>query len=98
MKKLNYPYIALGLGLLLMLVVYKGSKLGDSGDTSIPLLTLLTICEVAFFITGFGIYFGVKRIRLNGFKLLDALIVLFCALLAIKFFMLGIELWPLKSL
>ena len=94
MKKINFPYIALGLGLFLMLIVYKGSETDNSGTTSMPLLTLLAISEVAFFVTAFGAYFGVKRMLSNGFRLIDATIAVFCALLAIKFMMLGITLWP----
>ena len=95
MKKLNFPYIALGLGLVLMLIVYKGSETPDSGGTLIPLLMLLGICELAFFITGFGAYLGVKQMLSTGFRVIDAAIAIFCALLSVKFMLLGIELWPL---
>jgi hypothetical protein len=94
MKKFNYPYIASGLGLFLLLIVYKGSEIDDSGHTSMPLLTLLAISEVAFFVTAIGAYIEVKQILSNGFTLIHTTIAIFCALLAVKFMMLGIELWP----
>lgn len=94
MKKFNFPYIALGLGLFLMLVVYKGSVIGDNGGTSIPLLTLLAISEVAFFVTTIGAYIGVKKILSDGVRLIDAVIAICCALLAIKFLIQGVALWP----
>jgi len=94
MKKSNFLYIALGLGILLVFVVNKGSQI-DDGKTSIPLLTLLAISEVAFIVTAIGAYIGIREIRSNGFKLIDTTITIFCALLSARFLILGIDLWPL---
>ena len=49
MKTFNFPYLALGLGLFLILIVIKGSEAGSDGVTPVPLLTLLVICEFGFF-------------------------------------------------
>lgn len=61
MKSYNFPYIALGLGLFLMLVVMKGSEPGNEGNTNLPLLTLLFVSEFAFFVTAIGGYIGIKK-------------------------------------
>ena len=95
MKKYNFPYIALGLGLFLMLVVIKGSEIRSDGHTTIPLLSLLAISEFAFFVTAIGVYIGIKHILSVGNKLIYTAVTLFCILLSIRFLMLGIDLWPL---
>lgn len=95
MKKFNFPYLASGIGLFLMLVVIKGSQTVNSGGTTLPLLTLLAISEVGFFVTVIGAYIGIKQILSNGFKLINAAITIICALLSVRFMALGIELWPL---
>ena len=95
MKRFDFPYIALGLGIFLMLVVIKGSQTDDSGSTLMPLLTLLAISEVAFFVTAIGAYIGVKRILSNGLTFINTTITAGCALLSAGFLILGIKLWPL---
>ena len=95
MKTVNLPYIALGLGLLLILVVTKGSETGSDGATALPLLTLLIISEFAFFITAAGVIFGVKHICSVGIKPVYTITIILCALLSVRFMLLGIDLWPL---
>ena len=95
MKITTFPYIAAGVGILLMLLVMQGSKTNVDGVTQIPLLTLLIVSEFAFFVSAFGAYIGFKQIRLSGIKPLYLATSLFCALMAIRFMWLGIELWPL---
>ena len=93
MSKHRFPFIAAGLGLLFMLVVMLGSELRD-GSTMLPLFTLLAISEVAFFITAIGAYLGVRHLLSAGVKPLYTIVVLVCALLAVRFLFLGIALWP----
>ncbi len=96
MKKINFPYIALGLGLVLMLVVIKGSEVrGGEAATAIPLLSLLVINEFAFFVTAIGAYIGIRQIVSTGIKPVYTITIVFCVLLSIRFLMLGIDLWPL---
>ena len=94
MKNLNFPFIAAGLGLFLLIVVFKGKETGSDGATLMPLLTLLAINEIAFILAAIGVYLGIKRIRLEGFKPLNLSMVVLCALLAIAFSVLGIDLFP----
>ena len=95
MNKPNYPYIALGLGLFLLLVIITGGKTGSSGSTVLPLLALLIISEFAFFITIIGTYIAFKQIPNAGIYSIHTLMAACCLLLAICFLILGINFWPL---
>jgi heme/copper-type cytochrome/quinol oxidase subunit 3 len=94
MNKKNFPFVALGMGLFIMLFVMKGSEPLDNGSTAIPLLTLLIVSEFAFFLTAIGAYFGIRQIQADGIKPLNGTITLFCILLSVGFLWLGITLWP----
>ena len=99
MKTINFPYLALGLGLLLLLIVTKGSEIDSDGATVLPLLTLLIINECAFFLTAAGAFIGIKQIKSIGYKIsiksLYMLTTVLCILLTVQFLLLGIKLWPL---
>ncbi|MEW8506806.1 MAG: hypothetical protein AB2598_08855 [Candidatus Thiodiazotropha sp.] len=94
MNKTKFPYIALSLGLIIMLIVLKGIQPQADGTTTIPLLTLLVASEFAFFVTAIGGYTGVRHIQAAGMKPLYTGITLLCILLSIGFLLLGISLWP----
>lgn len=94
MKNRIFPYIAVGLGLIAMLVVTRGNELRASGASEIPLLTLLVISEVAFFATAMGAFIGFKQLRAVGFNLRHTLVTAACVLLAGQFLWLGMSLWP----
>ncbi len=94
MKKYNFPFVASGLGLFLMLLVIKGGEARDDGVTAIPLLTLLVVSEFGFFVTAIGGYLGIRHCMAEGVKPLYAAITLLSILLSLRFLWLGIELWP----
>jgi len=95
MKTINFPYLALGLGLFLLLVVIGGSQMNTDNTTVLPLLTLLVVSEFSFFVTAIAVYIGSQNIKAMGFKSFYSLTTLLCLLLSIQFMLLGIELWPL---
>jgi len=99
MKTINFPYLALALGLFLSLVITKGIELDVNGETLLPLLTLLIINECAFFLCIAGSFIGVRQLKATGFKLkenaLYAITTVICVLFSIQFLLLGIKLWPL---
>ncbi|MEW8090663.1 MAG: hypothetical protein AB2748_18115 [Candidatus Thiodiazotropha endolucinida] len=97
MNKNNFTFVALGIGLFLMLIVMKGSVTGDDGATAMPLLTLLVVSEFAFFVTAVGAYLGVMQILSLGIKPLITVVTLCCIVLSIGFMWLGIELWPFSG-
>lgn len=95
MSKVNFPYIALGLGLFFLAVVIFGGVRGEDGATALPLLTILVVSEFSFFVTAIGAYISIKTILESGFQLHIAVVGILCASLALKFLMLGIDYWPL---
>jgi hypothetical protein len=94
MKKENFPFIALGLGLFLLLLVNKGSQTNADNSTLLPLLTLLIVSEFAFFVNAIGAYIGIKHTLAIGIKPLYGTVTLACILLATVFAWMGISLWP----
>ena len=95
MKKIHYPYIALGLGMLLLLFVIEGSKIDAEGDMRIPLLTLLIFTECAFLLTAVGVYIGLTSYRQVENRRFYLATTAICGLLAVLFAFQGIKLWPL---
>jgi hypothetical protein len=94
MKKHTFPYIALGLGLPLMLLVIVGGQVREEGITTIPLLTLLIVSEFAFFVTAIGGYLGIRHLLETGIKPLYAVVTALCGLSSLWFLWTGIQLWP----
>ena len=95
MKTYNYPYLALGLGAVLLIIIMKGSETDAEGVTMLPLLTLLIINECAFFLTAAAVYIGIRRLMTTGFQAMYSATVVVCLLLSIQFMLLGVKLWPL---
>ena len=95
MTKENFPYIALVLGVMLMLVVSVGEQTNETNTTRLPLLTLLIVSEFAFFLTAIGAYISIKQILSVGFNWKVFVVAGLCVLSAITFLVKGISLWPL---
>ena len=99
MKTINFPYIAMALGLFLMMLVTRGSELDAQGNMALPLLTLLIANECAFFLTIAGSYIGLKNLKSINFNIrlkpLYTITTILCILLTIQFTLLGLKLWPL---
>ncbi|MET0049224.1 MAG: hypothetical protein ABW066_15710 [Sedimenticola sp.] len=94
MKRHNYPYIALALGLTLLSIVLVGERVNSGETAAIPLLTLLIINEFGFFATAIGSYIGFRHIQVIGMQPLYTVITACCLLLSLYFLYMGIELWP----
>ncbi|MES9968999.1 MAG: hypothetical protein ABW092_03135 [Candidatus Thiodiazotropha sp.] len=97
MNKNKFPFLALGIGLFLLLLVMKGGETRADGTTAIPLLTLLVVSEFAFFVTAIGAYLGIKHMLAVGLKPLYGVITLLCMLLSVGFLWHGITLWPFST-
>lgn len=95
MKTINFPYIAAGLGLMLFLVVMRGSVITNDGTTTLPLLTLLVVSEFCFFVNAIGVFIGIKHINAVGMETFYTATTVLCALLTVSFLYLGFTLWPL---
>lgn len=90
--KFSFPWLASGIGLVLVMVLIKGGALAEE-DRALPLLTLLFISEFGFLVTAAGGYVAVKSLLQADKNWRTILLSLACLSLAIAFFTLGIQLW-----
>lgn len=90
--KFSFPWLASGIGLVLVMVLIKGGALAEE-DRALPLLTLLFISEFGFLVTAAGGYVAVKELLQADKNWRSVLLSLACLSLAIAFFTLGIQLW-----
>lgn len=91
----NFPYVALFLGMMFMLVVTFGGQINEAtNNTRLPLLTLLIVSEFAFFLTGAGAIMSIKHMLAHGTNTKLIVAALLCILSAITFLAKGISFWP----
>jgi hypothetical protein len=94
--KLSFPWVALGLGLLLSVALLSYTD-GDGGVHALPLLAALLMSEFGLLVTAIAAIIGVRDLIRHGFR--QPLVFLLIAgnlLLAIYFLRTGIALWPLE--
>jgi len=95
MSKLPFPWIALGVGLLIALGLLLGGASAPSAEGGLPLLPLLLGAEFGFLLTGAGAVVAVRRMRREGvFAGVPLLLAVACAALSVGFLWLGLALWP----
>jgi len=94
MADLPFPWLALGIGLLVVLGLTASGALGPAGAYRLPVLTLLIVNEFGFFVTAIGAGVGISTLLAKKGNRGLMLSVLGCALLAAGFLYLGIRLWP----
>lgn len=89
MTKHNLPLVAIlfAIPLLVALTLVQGD--------AIPLMAKLFMGEFGFILCGAGAYAGIISFMEKGFSKTTTLAALACALLAVQFAFLAIELWPL---
>lgn len=94
MANLSYPWLALGMGLLVALGLLQSGALSADGSYALPMLTMLIINEFGFFVTAIGAGVGINKLLAGGMQGALLLVTLGCAVLAGGFLYLGIRLWP----
>ena len=94
MKKANFPFIALALGLFLMSILYKTGATDPDTELVLPLLTVLIISEFGFIVSAIAVYMGGQTLVKNGFEIVTAVVTLLCGMLAVEFMLTGIRHWP----
>lgn len=94
MGKLNFPWLALGLGLLVATGLLASGALSPGADYDLPLLTMLIVNEFGFFVTAIGAGVGVNTLIRDGVQPTLLMVVIACALMAAGFLYLAIRLWP----
>ncbi len=94
MNNLPFPWLALGLGVLVGAGLLGSGALGPGESYRLPMLTMLIVTEFGFFVTAIGAGVGINRLLASGGQggLLAATIA--CGLFACAFLYLGIRLWP----
>ncbi len=92
--KISYPWLALGLGLLLSLALLRFAE-ADSGGPRLPLLASLLMSEFGLLVTAIAALIGIRDLFRQGpGQPVLVLLVLGNLLLATFFLRTGILLWP----
>lgn len=94
MKKQVFPWIALSLGLLVMVTLLGAGALRPADEHALPLLTMLIVDEFGFFLTLIGAVVGINSLSKERVRISLLITTLACALLAAGFLLLGLRLWP----
>jgi hypothetical protein len=91
MNRKVFPFIALGLGLLMALILTMGGAL--SGQLIMPLLAALLMSEFGLILNLIGLYLGFLSLT-DARSPVMMVTMLGCVLMAVFFLWLGIQLWP----
>jgi hypothetical protein len=95
MNRQVFPFIALGLGLMIVVVLFLGGVLG--GERLMPLLAALLMTEFGFILSLVGVYLGIQAVKDGKQSLPVIAATLGCVLLAVFFGWTGLALWPAAS-
>ena len=94
MNNISFPWLALGLGLVVAVgLIMSGAFLPD-GVYKLPLLTMLIVNEFGFFVTAIGAGVGINTLLGKGMNPTMLGISIADGLMAAMFLYLGIQLWP----
>ena len=94
MSNLGFPWLALGLGILVAVGLLGSGVLSSDANYKLPLLTMLIVNEFGFFVTAIGAGVGINTLGKDGSNPLLLGVVIACAILAAGFLYLAIKLWP----
>jgi hypothetical protein len=92
MSKFPFPWLALGGGLLIALLLLSGRAAPEA--SSLPLLTQLILAEFGFILNVIGTWLGLRDLQAKGMQAGTLLVVVGCVLMAIVLGLLGVSLWP----
>ena len=94
MKKQAFPWIALSLGLLVMVTLLGSGALRPAEEYALPMLTMLIVNEFGFFLTAIGAGIGTSVLIKEGIRASLLITTLACIVLCVGFVLLGVRLWP----
>ncbi|MEJ2321706.1 MAG: hypothetical protein P8Z31_04970 [Gammaproteobacteria bacterium] len=96
MKNQQFPWLALGLGLLFALILLQtGGYLPDSdGKQVLPLLLRLLMSEFAFLLNLAGLFVSMRNMFTHGPSFSGIAVATGSLMLAGFFFYVGLLLWP----
>ena len=92
--KVRYPWLALGLGLILALLSLFFGNAGTSEARKLPLLTLLLMSEFGFLLTAVAAGICARDLWKQGLGAQVVLLFAGNAALAANFAWMGLALWP----
>lgn len=92
--KRSFPWLALGVGLLLSLALLQFSPLNTASRFTMPLLMALLMSEVGFLLTVAGAVISGREILRRNAQLSSVAQLIGNLLLATYFIRLGLALWP----
>ena len=98
MKRISFPWIATGIGLVLVVILIRSGAAGGAEDHALPLLTLLFLAEFGFILTAVGAVAGFRTWLRERGNLAMLSVCSASVLLAIGFLALGVYLWRSQGL
>lgn len=92
--KIRYPWLALGLGIILGLLLLFFGNTAAPEERKLPLLTLLLMSEFGFLLTAVAAGMCAHNIWKQGFGMQTLLLFAGNLMLAANFAWMGLALWP----
>lgn len=94
MGKMTFPWLAMGMGLLVAVGLVASGVLSPEANYDLPLLTMMIVNEFGFFVTAIGAGIGINTLLKNGLQATLLMVTSACGLMAAGFLFLAIRLWP----
>jgi hypothetical protein len=93
MSKFPLPWLALGAGVLIALLLLMSMQAGPDA-APLPLLTQLLLAEFGFVLNVIGVWLGWRDLQRKGRTTAGLLVLAGCVLMALLLALLGLSLWP----
>ena len=97
MKQNQFPWLALGTGLLFALVLLLTEGYLPESKQGLPLLLRLFMSEFAFLLNLAGLIVSIRAMFAQGPNFSRITLAIGCLMLAAFFFYMGILLWPVSD-
>lgn len=93
MNKTTFPWIAVTIGLFLIIGLYFAGAIPPSGEYAAPLLAMLFMSELGAIVSAAGAYTALRNWLDHRTQMLSLLLALVSAVLAIALLSTGVALW-----
>jgi hypothetical protein len=93
MSKFPFPWLALGAGLLIALLLFMSMQ-APPGESPLPLLTQMLLAEFGFVLNAIGVWLGLRDLQAKGADKAALLATGGCLVMAAVLGLLGVSLWP----
>lgn len=92
MTKFPFPWLALGAGLLIALLLLAAQAVPGGGP--LPLLTQLILAEFGFILNVIGSWKGLQNLQTQGMRWPLLSVTIGCIVMAVVLGLMGMTLWP----